>query len=133
MKHEEPVDSMGVTFSKVTRICTLVGLLIMILFGLLYLFGLNPYMDINSVAKHWGKPAYKFWYDIKGNDVNNYSWFLSHLSKMDSLSMIGIFFLSLTPLVSVLFIIPHAKKIYKILLLILAFELIFSIIKPIIL
>ena len=81
--------------------------------------------------KYLGKPAYKFWYEIKGNEVNNYSWFLSHHGKMDALSMIGIFILSLTPLVSVLLIIPYAKKIYRILLLILVFELIFSIIKPI--
>ena len=130
LKNKVTVDLMDRKFSTVIKVCTLFGLLIMVIFGLLYLFGLKPYVDIDSVVKYWGKPAYKFWYEIKGNEVNNYSWFLSHLGQMDSLSMVGIFFLTLTPLISVILIIPNAKKIFKILLLILVSELIFSVIKP---
>jgi len=127
------VDPMNIIFARVMKVSTWIGLIIMILFGLLYLSGINPYLDILSAYKHWGKPVALFWREVKGVEVNGYGWYLSNLGMMDSLSMVGMSFLSLIPLVSVLFIIPRAKKIYIILLSILVLEFVFSIIRPIIL
>lgn len=126
------VDSVNTAFSKVMKVCTLMGITVMIVFGLLYLTGINPYLDTSSVVNHWGKPATVFWEEAKGIRVNDYSWFLFHLTFMDSLSMVGIFLLALTPLISVIVMIPRSKKIYTILLLILTAEFIFSIIRPLI-
>jgi len=126
------IDPVSLVFAKVMKIGTWVGLTIMVVCGLLYLVGISPYLDTSSMAKHWGEPAAEFWKNMKGTEVNDYSWFLSHLNSMDSLSMVGISFLALTPLISVVLIIPRAKKIYAILLSILVAEFIFCILRPLI-
>ncbi len=127
---EVHVDPMNIVFARVVKICTWIGLAVMISFGLIYLMGINPYLEIPSVAENWGKPVTQFWVETKGTEIKDYSWFLSHLNRMDSLSMIGISFLALAPLVSVIAMIPKAKRPYALLLLILVAELIFSIIRP---
>lgn len=131
-KKEAHLDPMNVVFSKVMETCTLIGLTVTVICGFLYLIGINSYLDASSVANHWGKPAALFWKDAKGIKVNDYSWFLFHLNFMDSMSMIGICLLALTPLISVVVLIPKSKKIYVILLSLLTAEFIFSIIRPLI-
>ncbi|MBE0479140.1 hypothetical protein IBX65_08520 [Candidatus Aerophobetes bacterium] len=130
-REKESVDAMSIIFSRAIKIGTWIGLAVMILFGLLYLVGINSYLDISCVANHWEKPATLFWQEVKGVQINDYSWFLLNLSFMDSLSMIGIFLLALTPLISVLLMIPKAQGIYKVFLSILTAELAFCIIIPI--
>ena len=95
------IDPVSLVFAKVMKIGTWVGLTIMVVCGLLYLVGISPYLDISSMTNHWGEPAAEFWKNMKGTEVNDYSWFLSHLNSMDSLSMVGISFLALTPLISI--------------------------------
>ncbi len=127
---EVEVDSTDFMFSKIMKICTLIGLVILIICGVMYLAGINPYLDTSSVVKHWEKPAGQFWKDIKNIKINDYSWFLFNLNHTDSFAMIGISLLSLTPLVSIIFILPKSGKVYTVLLLILIAEYIFSIIRP---
>jgi len=129
---ELQVDPMNKVFAKVMKICTWAGLIVMIVFGLLYIIGINPYINVSAVAEYWGEPAASFWRKVKDVEINGY-WFLSHPGFMDSLSMIGVCLLALAPLFSTVAIIPTSKKIYRIFLSILAAEFIFSIIRPIIL
>jgi len=130
-KKELQVDPMNKVFAKVMKICTWAGLIVMIVFGLLYIIGINSYIDVSTVAKYWGEPAASFWRKAKDIEINGY-WFLSHPGFMDSLSMLGVCLLALAPLISVIAIIPNSKKIYMIFLSILTAEFIFSIIRPII-
>ena len=124
------IDPMNIMFAKVIKICTLVSIVIMIIFGVLYLAGINSYLDPSLAMKHWGKPVSQFWKETKGIEVNDYSWFLAHGKYMDSLSMMGISLLCLTPLFSIIIITLQARKVYALLFLILIVELIFSIIMP---
>ena len=125
--HIDPTD---IAFAKAIKICTLVSIIIVIFFGLLYLAGINPFLDPSLATKHWGKPASQFWKVTKGSEINDYSWFLGHINFMDSLSMIGISLLSLTPLLCIIIITPRVRKVYALLFFILIAELIFSIIMP---
>ena len=124
------IDPMNIMFAKVIKICTLVSIVIMIFFGSLYLAGIKPYLDPSLVVEHWGKPVSRFWKETKGIEINDYSWFLAHVNCMDSLSMIGISLLCLTPLLGIIIIMPRARKVYALLFFILIAELIFSIIRP---
>ena len=130
MERQVQIDPMNTIFAKVMEIFTLIGLIVMIIFGLLYILGMSPYVDMSSVINHWGLPAGKFWEETKGIQVKGYV-FLKHLNTMDCLSMIGIAVLALAPLLSVLGALSRAKsKIYIVLLLILTGEFIFAIIRP---
>jgi len=124
------IDPMNIMFANVIKICTLVSIVIMIFFGSLYLAGIKPYLDPSRVVEHWGKPVSQFWKETKGIEINDYSWFLAHVNCMDSLSMIGISLLCLTPLLGIIIITPRARKVYALLFFILIAELIFSIIRP---
>ncbi len=117
-------------FAKVVKICTWIGLIIMIFFGSLYLAGVGSDNEVSIIMQHWNKPVAEFWKEISGKEVINYSWFLSNLNRTDALSMLGIAFLSLTPLIGLLFIIPTMKGIYFLLLLVLVGEFLFSIFRP---
>lgn len=126
------IDPMNIAFAKIMEIFTLIGLLVMLIFGLLYIMGMNPYLNIASVINHWGLPASKFWSQTKGIQVKGYV-FLHYLNTMDCLSMLGICIMALAPLFSVLGAVLRARnKIYTILLIILMAEFIFAIIRPII-
>jgi len=124
------IDKTNELFARAVKICSLVGLVVMIIFGLLYMAGVNPSLDNSQVYRHWDKTASQFWQEIAGNEMNNYSWFLLTLGHMDSLSMIGISLLAVTPLVGVLLMIPRSRKAYKILCIILATEFFYSIVHP---
>lgn len=125
------VDPMNTIFAKVMEIFTWVGLIVMVVFGLLYLFGLNSYVSMPSAISHWGEPASKFWEEVKGVRISGYS-FLTYLNTMDCLSMIGISILALAPLLSIIGALFRSKKIYTVLLLILTAEFIFAVIRPLI-
>ena len=51
-----------------------------------------------SISGACSMKCFSFWKDVKGAEVNGYSRFLLNLNRIDSLSMVGISFLSLTPL-----------------------------------
>jgi hypothetical protein len=124
------IAKVNLIFARVIKVITLAGLAVMTLFGLLYLFGLNAYLNIYSVIEHWEKPVTQFWSAVKGTEVNDYSWFLFSLNKADSLSMLGVALLTFTPLIGILAIIPRTKKLFLFLLCILVVEFVFSILRP---
>jgi len=125
------IDPINTTFARVMEICTWIGLIVMLVFGVLYLFELNSYVSMSSVVSHWGLPASKFWEETKGVHINGYL-FLHHLNTMDCLSLIGISLLALAPFFSLIGTLFRAKGIYFILILILLCEYIFAIIRPLI-
>ena len=125
------IDPMNTTFARVMEIFTWIGLIVMVVFGLLYLFGLSSYVDMASVVNHWGDSASKFWEETKGIHISGYV-FLHHLNTMDCLSLIGISILALAPLFALVGALFRAKGIYIVLLLILIAEFIFAIIRPLI-
>lgn len=121
---------MGARYVKTLRTGMLCGLVVMIVFGFLYLAGVNPYVDSSTVIRHWDEPASRFWQEVRGDQVEGYAWFLSHLEGMDSLSIAGTCVLILTPLIGVLLMIPRSRKIYLVLLLLLVVEFAYSILRP---
>jgi len=124
------IDEKNVLFARVMKICSLVGLVVMIVFGLLYIAGVSSYLDVSRAYLHWDKPVSLFWKEITGSEVSDYSWFLSTIGHMDSLSMLGIALLAVTPLIGILFIILRSSRIYVILLSILVVEFFYSIVRP---
>ncbi len=124
------IDHASDTFAKVLTICFWIGLGITVLFGALYLFGVHPSVDAVTVVQSWDKPITQFWLSVKGEESRGYAWFLSHLWGMDSLAMIGILLLALTPLIALLFIIWKMRGLYLVLLLILVVEFLFSVFWP---
>jgi len=131
-KEEVHIDPMNKTFAKVMEVFTLIGLIVMVIFGLLYLFNLSSYVDTQSAIAHWGHSASKFWEETKGVRISGYNWFLTNLNRMDCLSMLGIVILALTPFLSIVFAIPRSKGAYRGLLFILTLEFIFAILRPLI-
>lgn len=128
-----PADPMNERFAKVMTIVGWTGLVVMALFGFLYLFGLNSYIPADVVVDHWGAPASEFWENTKGIEVNGYSWFLTNLGKMDCISTLGVAALALAPLLSVIAIIRRApQKFYVFLMIVISLELIFAVVRPLI-
>ncbi|MCD6490288.1 MAG: hypothetical protein J7K20_06160 [Thermodesulfobacterium sp.] len=134
-KNKVYVDPLNITFAKFMEITTYIGLIIMIIFGLLYLFGLPGFVNMKHAISHWNLPVNKFWEEVKGIRVYGYSWFLTNLTAMDCLSMVGICILALAPLAGLVSGVFKTKgqKLYTIFFIILTIEFLFAILKPIIL
>ena len=133
-KQAQTYDSLNMGFAKAMEISTYAGLLVMLAFGLLYLFGLPGFVEMKQAVANWNLPVSEFWKKIKGIEISGYSWFLLNLKKMDCLSMLGICFLALAPLISLITVLFKIKgqKLYFIFFIILTIEFIFAILKPII-
>jgi len=132
MPEQKPkIEPFNLTYSRILSIAIIAGLFIIIVSGLLYFSGVNPLLDIKTAASHWQKPVSVFWRDINGDSVHDYSWFLFHLNNTDSIAMLGIGFLALTPLIGILCMIRDAGNRIRIFLIVLAAEFLFSIIQPI--
>jgi len=129
--NEVTVDPMGMCFAKAMEILTYIGLAAMLIPGILYMFGLHPYLELHAVATHWGHPASKFWEEIGNITIHGYSYFLSHLGSMDMLCIAGVALLGLVPLFSLFSALLQAKGKYRVLLCILLLEFAFAIFKPI--
>ncbi|NDY41361.1 hypothetical protein G3N55_00655 [Dissulfurirhabdus thermomarina] len=126
------VDPSGLAFAKSMELLTYVGLAAMLIPGVLYLFGVHPFLDVHVVAAHWGEPASKFWEGVGGMTIHGYSWFLSHLTAMDMLCIGGVAILGLVPLFSITAAAVKAKGPARVLLLILLCEFAFAIVKPLV-
>ncbi len=122
--------SINMTFARVMRILTWAGLIVIFVFGILYLFGINAKYDRSLIMQHWDKPASQFWLEVKGREAQGYAWFLSFIPSMDSLAMTGIVLLLLTPLITLLFTVWRMRGMYFILMLILIIEFLFSVFLP---
>ncbi len=135
-KNQVHVDPANLVFAKAMEIVTYVGIAVMIVFGLLYLFGLSSFVDMKAAIAHWHLPVGKFWHEVAGIHISGYDWFLKNLTKMDCLSMLGICLLALAPLAGILAAWPKVGATHKVLVLlflILVIEYLFAIFKPIIL
>ena len=133
MENKVQIDPVNEAFAKATEIFTYLGIAVMIVFGLLYLVGLPGFVDMRQAVAHWQLSVDEFWRQIKGTPLYGYSWFLSHLNKMDCLSMIGIAILSFVPVFGFLAAIPKSRsKAYTIFFLILVAGFVFAVIQPIV-
>jgi len=126
------VDPMAIGFAVAMEKLTYIGLAVMLLSGILYLFGVNAFLDPKVVAAHWGEPATEFWAGTSNMSIDGYSWFLSHLGNMDMLCIGGVALLGLVPLFSILLALFRAQGVYRILMLVLLCEFAFAIVKPLI-
>ncbi len=133
-KDQVYVDPTNLIFARVMEVMTYIGIAVMIIFGLLYLFGLKAFVNMKSAVSHWHLPVGKFWEEVSGIHISGYSWFLTNLSSMDCLSMIGICILASAPLGAIVAAITKVGKyrVFVFLFLILIIEYVFAILKPII-
>lgn len=127
-KREE--DAMIRRYASVLRVCMWIGLLIVLVFGVLYLMNINPANDVDLVLEHWDRPSQTFWQALRGGYADGYSWFLDSLPAMDSLSIMGILLLATAPLIALIFIIFRMRGIYLLLITILIAGYLFSIFRP---
>ena len=125
-------EPMNLIFAKVMEILTYAGMIVMVIFGAAYIFGMKPFINPSTVVSNWHLEADKFWEAIKGQPIRGY-FFFKHLSFTDCLSLIGISMLAIAPLVSMVFSFFKAEKIYKIFFLIVICIFVFAILKPILL
>jgi len=127
------VGSMNISFAKSMEVVTWIGIIVMVVFGILYLIGISSFIDIKDAINHWNLSTVEFWKQTKGIEISGYGWFLNNLSAMDCLSMLGICILSFAPLIAIIAVIPKtSQRVYVILFLILAIEFLFAIIRPLI-
>ena len=126
-------DPMSLGFANTMTILTYVGLAAMLIPGIIYLFGGNSFLDVQTVAAHWGEPASEFWAGTSNLTINGYDWFLGNITTMDMLCIGGVAILGLVPFFSILMAVIKAEKgPYRILLGILLLEFGFAIIKPLV-
>jgi hypothetical protein len=123
-------DSTDRVFAEVVRTGTVISLVILFVFGILYLAGFNTHVDISSAAQNWSKPVSQFWRDVEGMEVSDYSWFLFHLPRSDAMSAVGIVLLALTPLAAMLCIVWRMRGLYLLFCLIIIAGFLFSLFRP---
>ena len=80
-KNQVHVDPANLVFAKAMEIVTYIGIAVMIVFGLLYLFGLSSFVDMKAAIAHWHLPVGKFWHEVAGIHISGYDWFLKNLTK----------------------------------------------------
>jgi hypothetical protein len=133
MEDQHPaVDGRGEAYSRVLGTCGAFGIGLVVLFGLLYLVGVNPRYDAATVTRYWDRPAGEYWIQVKGSEAVGYSWFASDPGTTDSLTMFGIGFISLVPLFGTIAMVFRAEPLHRFLLALLAAEFIYAILRPII-
>ncbi len=125
------VEPMNYVFGKIMEILTIIGLIAMFVPGIIYIVTGKGYLSRDVVVKYWGLKASAFWKKVMGIKVFGYSWFLSHLTATDCLSIFGVCILAVTPLISLIGAEVKADKKYKVLIGILIIEFLFAIFRPI--
>jgi hypothetical protein len=123
-------DQMYSRFARVLSICTWAGLGVVIVFGGLYLLGFGSSVEVHRVIEYWDRPVSRFWQSVRGSPVTDYSWFLSNLRGMDSISVLGVVLLAFAPLIALLVTLWRFGKPLRLFLIILAAEFIFSMVRP---
>jgi hypothetical protein len=127
------IDPLNRSFAAVMETGTYIGLALMLLFGLLYLAGVNPAVPGPACAANWHLPSDAYWEQATGVTPHGYGWFLGDLAKMDNLTVFGVVILALAPVLSVLAAVRHAEHICRYLLILLLIEFGFAIFRPLIL
>ncbi len=127
-EREVKVDEMGLAFGKSMIVFTIIGIIMMIVPAILYFIGIRQYIPLADVSKYWGGSAVEFWQHTKGFHVHGYGWIFNNLFYTDTLSMLGVLLLMITPLISMLAaMFKGPTKAYKILLFLAAVEFVVSI------
>ena len=129
-EEEVNVERMNVLFATTMEIATSIGLIFTLVPGIAYLIGIKEFVGINSATQNWDKPASEFWEVTKGIEINGYSWFVNNLTYTDCLSMVGIAFLALVPMLSMIVAIFKADTKYKVILGVLIIGFIIAITRP---
>ncbi len=122
------VDDMGLAFGKTMIAFTVIGVVMMVVPAILYFMGIRPYIPLAEVSKFWTGSAAEFWQHVKGFQVHGYGWIFHNLAYMDTLSMLGVLLLMITPLISMLAaMIKAPTTTYRVLLALGALEFLISI------
>ena len=131
-RREIKLDPMNAVFVRTMEILTWVGLALMAMPGIAYIFGVTGFVGVSLACQNWYEPASLFWETIKGDKMSGYAWFIDDPSDVDCLSLIGVLVLALVPLASIVMTAIKADRKYRIILGIVALEFIFGILRPII-
>jgi hypothetical protein len=131
-KHQIKLDPMNTMFVRTMEIMTWVGLALMAVPGIAYIFGATGFVGVSLACRNWCEPASTFWQVAKGAKVSGYAWFIDDPSDVDCLSLIGILVMALVPLVSIVMAAIKTDRKYRIILGIVAVEFVVGILRPII-
>lgn len=123
-------DPMNERFARVMTVFGWIGITIVGICGILYIFNLDPFITRAAAIANWGDPSSQFWQNA-GVQTGSYTWLFDNLRYTDCLTMCGIAILALAPLLSVLATVPRcAHKTYSFLMIVVSIELVFAITKP---
>jgi len=123
------VDSMGLSFSKTMIIFTIAGIIMMVVPAIAYFIGYRQFIPHDEVVRYWANPVAKFWMLTKGAPVHGYGWIFDNLGYSDSVSMIGVMLLLVTPLFAMIAAaIKASGGIFRFLFFVSAIEFIVSIV-----
>ena len=126
------LEPMYHVFASTMRAISWLGLGIMVLFGLLYLFRVLPAsVPAARCLAHWEAPVDQFWTEVRGMPVDGYDWFLGSMSATDGLTVFGVAVLALCPAVSVLIAMFRAPWVYVWIMLVLLAEFAFAVARPV--
>lgn len=123
-------DPISERFVRIMEIFAFIGMVGMMVAGIAYFVGPSRFVPIEAVVQYWDRPAREFWTLIGESEPGGYACFLKHLNYADSLSILGVLFLMLTPMLSILAAIPKSRGIHMILFLILVFEFVVAMLRP---
>ncbi len=128
------VDPLNISFARAMEVVTWAGIAILLVFGLIYMFGAPSFVDMQQAVEHWHEPAGDFWESVSDTSVQGYGWFLTRLTKMDAISMVGICVLGLAPLAAILAALARSlrSRAYLLIFLVLTLEFLFAIVRPLI-
>ena len=127
------LEPMYEVYGSTMQFVAWIGISILLLFGFLYMIGVMPgNISPEECMNNWNKPTTQFWRINYGREVDGYGWFLNHLGTGDSLSLLGVALLALTPCICLFLAALKAPRMYKVILFILFIELSFVVIRPLI-
>ena len=125
-------DSMNDRFARVMVIVSRIGLIAMVVCGVLWLFNFDPYVNRSIALAHCTDSASLFWKEGAGAKTGGYAWFLTKLKYTDCLTILAVIVLAVAPLISLVATIPRCtRKIYVCFMAVIALELGFAILRPI--
>ncbi|WP_202319162.1 hypothetical protein [Archaeoglobus neptunius] len=125
---EVSVDRMSLLFARVMTIFMIAGIILMVVPSAVYFAGEDQYIPLEKAYRHWNRTTDQFWIHVKGIQVHGYGWIFRNLEYSDCQSMVGVFLLMLTPLISMVAAIFRAPKVFRLLFGIAAVEFVISII-----
>jgi|Deesub1362A_J573_1020465.scaffolds.fasta_scaffold08306_2 hypothetical protein len=121
------VEEMDSLFARIVKLSYYAGLVLMFISAVLYFIGINQSLSPHIIIERWGESTTIFWKDI--DNLLNYKY-LKNLQYSDSVILLAVTLITLTPLAGIILAISRAKLVYKILLLILVLELIIAVLQP---